>query len=78
MENHTKRMRKARRQGLADHGKNLGRTPRVRFSTPLAGADLPGEPRATARRKELSTGRKTKRQEARRSARLAKRPALSR
>lgn len=62
MENHTKRIRKARRQGLADHGKALARSPRVRFSTRLAGADNPATPRANARRKSTTTARKQKRQ----------------
>jgi hypothetical protein len=62
MENKTKRMRKARRQGLAENGKNLGRSPRVRFDTQLAGADRPNAPRANERRAQTTTGRKAKRQ----------------
>jgi hypothetical protein len=62
MENHTKRIRKARRQGLAQNGKDLGPSPRVRFNTRLAGGDIPTEPRANERRTELITGRKAKRQ----------------
>jgi hypothetical protein len=62
MENHTKRIRKARRQGLAENGKALARSPRARFSTRLAGADDPSTPRPNARRKSLTTARKQKRQ----------------
>ena len=63
MENHTKRIRKARRQGLAP-SKEIGRRgPRVSLrKSGMAGVDTPGEPRANARSKSLTTGRKTKRQ----------------
>jgi hypothetical protein len=65
MENHTKRIRKARRQGLGDNGKGFDRSPRVRLDTPTAAADVRREPRANARRNELVTGRKAKRQRSR-------------
>lgn len=64
MENHTKRIRKARRQGLASTGKELNRRgTRAQLHEPgMAGRDNPGEFRANARRDSLSTGRKAKRQ----------------
>ena len=63
MENHTKRIRKARRQGLAS-SKDVGRRgTRAQLREPgMAGRDTPGEPRANARRTSLQTGRKQKRQ----------------
>lgn len=63
MENHTKRIRKARRQGLAP-GKETGRRgTRAPLSEPgMAGRDNPAEFRPNARRKSLTTARKTKRQ----------------
>lgn len=63
MENHTKRIRKTRRQGLAT-GKDIDRrgTRAVLRGTGMAGRDIPGEPRANARRDSLSTGRKARRQ----------------
>lgn len=60
--NHTQRIRKARRQGLADHGKNLGLAAHGRTSARVAGANLADEARATGRRKEWSAGGKIKRQ----------------
>jgi hypothetical protein len=62
VENHTKRIRKARRQGLAGHGHDLAaRSNRAALGTPTRGRDLPGTPRAGARRRSLVTGRKAKR-----------------
>lgn len=63
MENHTKRIRKARRQGLAS-SKEIGRRgTRAQLREPgMAGRDNPSEFRANARRDSLTTGRKTKRQ----------------
>lgn len=63
MENHTKRIRKARRQGLASSKEISRRGTRAQLREPgMAGRDNPGEPRANARRGTLVTGRKTKRQ----------------
>lgn len=66
MENATKRIRKARRQGLAP-SKEIGRRgTKAQLRTPgMAGRDNPGEFRPSARRKSLVTGRKLKRQERR-------------
>lgn len=65
MENHTKFIRKARRQGRQTIGKEIAvPTPsRSRFRrTPAETLDLPGERRANARKKTLTTTRKAKRQ----------------
>jgi hypothetical protein len=64
MENHTKRMRKARRQGLASKKPSDIGTPTRRM--PLRGRgmelrELPGEKRATGRRDTAVTKRKAKR-----------------
>jgi hypothetical protein len=74
MENKTKRIRKARRQGLAD-SKEIGRRgTRASLREPgMAPRDTPGEPRANARKSSLVTGRKAKRQA--RSAPTARRAA---
>jgi hypothetical protein len=74
MENHTKRIRKARRQGLA-HKKDLAE-PNPRQSVRGGGMPaVPGEKRPNARRKTLVTQRKTKRQaSAARSGRRAPAP----
>lgn len=61
MENATKRIRKARRQGLAENGKALERSPRIRFSGANESADLSAKPRATARRRTTATTRQQKR-----------------
>ena len=61
MENHTKRIRKARRQGLATRKDTTIPTPRRARALRVPGSDE-GPPRADARRKTLLTGRKTKRQ----------------
>lgn len=62
MENHTKRIRKARRQGLV-RSKEVG--PPTRRTTlrgrGMAGADVPGEPRAHVRRSEMMSKRKAER-----------------
>ena len=62
MENHTKRIRKARRQGLGSP-RAVGTT-RARFGErgEPRGGDMPSTPRANARRKTTLTTRKTKRQ----------------
>lgn len=63
-ESHTKRIRKARRQGLAPSQEMDRRGTKANLRTPgMAGRDTPGEFRANARRGSLTTGRKTKRQE---------------
>lgn len=78
MENATKRIRKARRQGLAG-GKNLAPTTRANLSgSGMAGRDTPGTPRAGARRKSAITQRKTKRQARRTSSRPGTRRASAR
>jgi hypothetical protein len=62
MENATKRIRKARRQGLAAYEHGLGRSTHANLSGPaMAGRDVPGEPRANARKSVMSQ-RKSKRQ----------------
>jgi hypothetical protein len=62
MENATKRIRKARRQGLA-RKKDLGPGTRAKLRSPgMAGADNPGPVGANARRKTLLTQRKTRRE----------------
>lgn len=62
MENHTKRIRKARRQGLGSP-REIGAT-RARFGPrgQIAGEDMPSTPRANARRRSTMTTRKAKRQ----------------
>jgi hypothetical protein len=64
MENHTKRIRKARRQGLAQK-KLSDLAPSTRRTSlrgrGMAGPDVPGAPRPSERRKFASTNRKTKR-----------------
>jgi len=66
MENHTKRIRKARRQGLAGIGRNLAaRSNRAALSPATRGEDLPGAPIPNARRRATVTKRKGKRQAAR-------------
>lgn len=63
MENHTKRIRKARRQGLAPSKELSRRGTRASLrEAGMAGRDNPAEFQANARRKSLVTGRKTKRQ----------------
>ena len=65
MENHTKRIRKARRHGFQSTSKELAppRHSHSRFRrTPTEALDLPGNRRANARKKTLATTRKTKRQ----------------
>lgn len=63
-EYHTKRIRKARRQGLAP-SKEVGRRgTKANLREPgMAGRDNPAEFRPNARRTSLTTGRKSKRQE---------------
>ena len=66
MENATKRIRKARRQGLA-RGKDVAPATRANLSgSGMAGRDNPATPRANARCKTLVSVRKTKRQTGRR------------
>jgi hypothetical protein len=61
MENATKRIRKARRQGLA-RGKDLAPTPKVSFrGTGATGSDNPATPSPRGR-KDLVGQRKSKRQ----------------
>lgn len=63
MENHTKRIRKARRQGLASRSEIGRRGTRAELRVPgMAGRDTPGEPKPNARRATVQTGRKQKRQ----------------
>jgi hypothetical protein len=65
MENHTKRIRKSRREGFQSTSKELAppRPSRSRVRrTPSAVLDVPGTRRANARKKSLTTTRKTKRQ----------------
>ena len=65
MENHTKRIRKARRQGFQSTSKELAppRPSRSRFRrAPTEAPDLPGNRRANARKKTLTTTRKARRQ----------------
>jgi hypothetical protein len=59
MENATKRIRKARRQGLA--GRGLARSPRIRLGGPTRNADLLATPRPNRQRKTRTTHRKAKR-----------------
>jgi hypothetical protein len=62
MENATKRIRKARREGAQATKKDLAPPTREQPRTPgMAGRDNPAEPRANARRKSLVTARKAKR-----------------
>ena len=62
MENATRRIRKARRQGLARRaGAAPGAGTRAALGEPNRGKDLPHEPRGNERRKTLISGRKTKR-----------------
>jgi hypothetical protein len=75
MENHTKRIRKARRQGLATKKDLAPPTRRLALrGRGMQGPDVPGEPRANARKKTAATHRKTKRS-ARSSARRMRSPA---
>ena len=68
MENHTKRMRKARRQGLTKK-KDLAPSNRAQLREPgMAGSDDPGEFRPNARKRTTLTHRKSER-EARSSTR---------
>lgn len=63
-ENHTKKIRKARRQGLARSKEIDRRGTRAQLREPgMAGRDNPSEFRANARKQSLTTGRKAKRQE---------------
>lgn len=73
MENHTKRIRKARRQGLAQK-KDLGAPTRRMSLRGESLRDVPGTRRANARRKTLTTNRKSKRN-ARRTTRRMRSPA---
>ena len=62
MENHTKRIRKARRQGLA-RKKDLAPSNRAQLREPgMAGRDNPADFRPNARRRTTLTNRKTERQ----------------
>jgi len=63
MENHTKRIRKARRQGLAQSKELEPPTRRMPLrGRGMAGPDVPGTPRPTARRKTTVTKSKAERQ----------------
>jgi hypothetical protein len=61
MENHTKRIRKARRQGLARNDDPQPTRANLRAGG-MAGRDNPAEPRPNARRATQLTNRKTERQ----------------
>lgn len=78
MENHTKRIRKARRQGLANSKDIDRRGTKANLRVPgMAGRDVPDIPRANRRKATLSTGRKARRQ-ARRAAAAPRRMANAR
>lgn len=62
MENKTRRIRKARVQGLAARSEPSRVTSRRGVDrSPTRGLDLPAEPRANARKKSVTTTRKAKR-----------------
>ena len=62
MENATKRIRKARRQGLAARDAQPGRSPRVRTGSPQRLSDIEKAPRPNRSRATRVTKRKAKRQ----------------
>jgi hypothetical protein len=64
MENATKRLRKARRQGLSTGGRRDRITGRAVSGAPTRASDLPHEPSPGERRKLTVTKRKVKRQSA--------------
>jgi hypothetical protein len=64
MENATKRLRKARRQGLSTGGRRDPIIRRAVSGAPTRAADLPHEPSPGERRKSTITKRKVKRRSA--------------
>ena len=72
MENSTKRLRKARRQGLSTGGRRSPTVGRAVTGAPTRGADLPHEPRANERRRTLTTKSKTQRQQSASSRRTTR------
>lgn len=61
MENATKRIRKARRQGLTAIGRGLGTSPRTPLGTANRLADIEDQPRPNRARKTRVTQRKARR-----------------